>query len=155
MDPRLSAAFAVAILVPGLHAAAQTHRSYQLDPFAQATSGDERCPEAKPPALDEQEMRVQAHSRAERGTSCCLAGTCECGGPYKHDSEINERVIAAVRADMRFRNASVWVTTTRGFVTLRGCVRSAAGKSALERLVRRQAGVVLVWNEVAAKRAGK
>ena len=65
-------------------------------------------------------MRAQAHSRAERGTSCCLAGTCECGGPYKHDAEINHRVVQAIKDDKRLRDTAVWVTTTRGFVTLAG-----------------------------------
>ncbi len=132
-----------------LHVDAQTSQSYLLDPFAQATSGYDRCPAVKPPVLDEQQMRAQAHSRAERGTSCCLAGTCECGGPYQHDAQINDRVVEAIRADRRFRDTSVWVTTTRGFVSLQGCVRSPMQKSALGRLVKRQPGVVLVWNETA------
>ena len=92
-------------------------------------------------------MRAQAHSRVERGTSCCLAGTCECGGSYKHDPEINARVAVAIRHDSRFRDASIWITTTRKFVTLQGCVRTPAQKRALERLVRRQPDVALVWNE--------
>ena len=128
---------------------AEPPRTYQLDPFSQATSGYAACPSVEPPLLDEQQMRAQAHSRAERGTSCCLAGTCECGGAYKHDPEINDRVIAALRRDARFRDTSVWVTTTRGFVTLQGCVHNASQKGALERLVKRQEGVALVWNETA------
>ena len=145
------AAFAIATLCFALRVDAQTSLSYLLDPFAQATSGDERCPAAKPPVLDEQQMRSQAHSRAERGTSCCLAGTCDCGGPYKHDAEINDRVVEAIRADKRFRDTAVWVTTTRGFVSLQGCVRSPAQKNALAQVVKRQAGVALVWNEVTTK----
>ena len=128
-------------------AAEEAPRTYQLDPFSQATSGDTACPPVKPPVLDEQEMRAQAHSRAERGTSCCLAGTCACGGAYKRDPEINDHVADAVRRDARFRGTSIWVTTTRGFVTLQGCVRNASQRRALERLVKRQEGVVLVWNE--------
>jgi hypothetical protein len=149
------AALAVAMLCFAFRVDAQTSLSYLLDPFAQATSGDERCPAAKPPILDEQQMRSQAHSRAERGTSCCLAGTCECGGPYKHDAEINDRVVEAIRVDKRFRDSAVWVTTTRGFVTLRGCVRNPAQKNALAQVVKRQAGVALVWNEVAIGRKEK
>jgi hypothetical protein len=121
--------------------------SYQLDPFEQATAGFAACPTVAPPVLTSEQMRAQAHSRAERGTSCCLAGTCECGGSYKHDPEINARVAAAIRNDARFRNASIWITTTRKFVTLQGCVRTPAQKRALERLVRRQPDVALVWNE--------
>jgi osmotically-inducible protein OsmY len=128
-------------------APAEEPRTYQLDPFTQATGGYPGCPQGKPPVLSEQEMRITAHERAERGTSCCLAGTCECGGAYKHDPEINERVAKAVRDNARFRDTSVWVTTMRKFVTLQGCVRSGAQKSALERLVKRQPDVAIVWNE--------
>jgi len=134
-----------ALIVSG--APADEPRTYQLDPFAQATSGYARCPEAKPPVLTEQEMRTTAHQRVERGTSCCLAGTCECGGAYKHDSEINARVVDAIASDARFRNTSIWVTTTRKFVTLEGCVRTTTQKKALEQLAKRQADVAIVWNE--------
>ena len=130
-----------------LSAAAEEPRTYQLDPFVQATGGYAGCPAASPPVLTEQEMRATAHQRVERGTSCCLAGTCECGGAYKRDPEINERVAAAIRADRRFRDTSVWVTTTRKFVTLEGCVRSATQSNALERLVKHQPDVAIVWNE--------
>jgi osmotically-inducible protein OsmY len=92
-------------------------------------------------------MRVQAHERAERGTSCCLAGTCECGGAYKRDPEINDRVIAAIRGDKRFRDTSVWVTTMRKFVTLQGCTRAEWQRKSLERLVKHQPDVAIVWNE--------
>ena len=92
-------------------------------------------------------MRTSAHERAERGTSCCLAGTCECGGAYKRDPEINERVAKAVRDARSFRDTSIWITTTRKFVTLQGCVRTRAQQRALERLVKRQPDVAIVWNE--------
>src|SRR5215831_6566998 len=139
------AAFASATALCG--AAAEEQRTYQLDPFAQATGGYIGCPVVKPPVLTEEEMRSTAHQRVERGTSCCLAGTCECGGAYKRDPEINERVIAAIRGDSRLGDTSIWVTTTRKFVTLQGCVRNAAQKRALEQLVRRQPDVAIVWNE--------
>src|SRR5438067_9620898 len=128
---------------------AEEPRTYQLDPFTQATAGYADCPEVKPPVLTEQEMRTTAHQRVERGTSCCLAGACECGGAYKRDPEINDRVVATIRADKRFRDTSVWVTTTRKFVTLQGCVRTTAQRKALERLVKRQPDVAIVWNETA------
>ena len=138
---------AFVVVTVAFSASAEEPRTYQLDPFTQATGGYAGCPEGKPPILNEQEMRITAHERAERGTSCCLAGTCECGGAYKHDLEINERVAKAVRDDQRFRDTSVWVTTMRKFVTVEGCVRNAAQKKALEQLVKRQADVAIVWNE--------
>jgi BON domain-containing protein len=150
-------AVSLAIVTFGSPLLAEEPRTYQLDPFAQATSGYAGCPEAKPPILTEQEMRTTAHQRVERGTSCCLAGTCECGGAYKRDPEINERVAKAVREDRRFRDTSIWVTTTRKFVTLQGCVRSRSQKSALERMVKRVPDVAIVWNEttVGTKPAAK
>lgn len=147
--PRICRLPAIALIIVAIaaSAAAEEPRTYQLDPFTQATSGYPGCPQGKPPILTEQEMRITAHERAERGTSCCLAGTCECGGAYKHDPEINERVARAVRDSGRFRDSSVWLTTMRKFVTLQGCVRSRAQQSALERLVKRQPDVAIVWNE--------
>jgi hypothetical protein len=144
---RLRVLLALTGVLGCLAAAADEPRTYQLDPFGQATGGFAGCPAGKPPVLTEQEMRVQAHERAERGTSCCLAGTCECGGAYKRDPEINDRVIAAIHADKRFRDTSVWVTTMRKFVTLQGCVRSRPQGKALEQLVKRQSDVAIVWNE--------
>jgi hypothetical protein len=137
----------IAAIAFAASALAQPARTYQLDPFAQATAGYVGCPEAPPPLLTEQEMRIQAHERAERGTSCCLAGTCECGGAYRRDPEINARVAAVIAADGRFRDSSVWVTTMRKFVTLQGCVRSKRQKQWLEQLVKKQPDVVIVWNE--------
>ena len=52
-----------------------------------------------------------------------------------------------MRDDRRFRDTSVWITTTRKFVTLQGCARNTAQKKALERLVKRQTDVAIVWNE--------
>jgi hypothetical protein len=128
-------------------ALADPARTYQLDPFAQATSGYAACPAVPPPLLDEQEMRTQAHSRAERGTSCCLAGTCPCGGAYSKDFDINAAVVSAIAADAGLTGSSVWVTTTRRFVTLQGCVRSTRQRRLLEQRVKAVAGVELVWNE--------
>jgi len=146
---------AAGLLALALSAAAQTPQTYQLDPFTRATSGDSTCPEVKPPVLTEQEMRAQAHSRVERGTSCCLAGTCPCGGAYRRDPEINDSVAHAIQADRRFRDTSVWVTTTRQFVTLQGCVRSNAQRRALENFVKRLPDVALVWNETSVSKSNR
>ena len=88
-----------------------------------------------------------ALERPQRGTSCCLVGTCECGGAYRRDPEINARVAAAIATDARFRDSSIWVKTMRKLVTLQGCVRSTRQKQWLEQLVKRQADVAIVWNE--------
>lgn len=120
--------------------------SFQLDPFGQATHGSAACPIVKPPLLTEEEMRTEAHVRVERGTYCALEGTCKPGGAYRRDPEINAEVVAAISADARFRDTSVWVTTSRGWVTLEGCVRSYRQRKALVAFVTKQPNVVRVFD---------
>src|SRR5512132_1446123 len=116
------AALVAVAATPGCAHAAET---YQLDPFAQATSGFAGCPAIAPPLVSADEMRAQAHVRSERGLRCAMEGTCEPGGSYKRDPEVNERVRAAIAADARFAKTSIGLTTSRKWVTLEGCVRSA------------------------------
>lgn len=127
-------------------AAAHAAPTYQLDPFAQATSGFAGCPDVAPPLLGEDEMRAEAHVRAERGTRCAMDGTCEPGGAYKRDAEVNERVRAAIAGEPRFAKTSIWLTTTRKWVTLEGCVRSRGEKRALDAFVHKQPLVERVFD---------
>jgi BON domain len=120
----------------------------QLDPFGQATAGFARCPPVPPPRLTPDEMRASAHARAERGTRCAMEGTCEPGGVYRRDPEINAQVIAAIAGDPRFRDTAVWVTTSRHWVTLQGCVRGTAQRKALVAFVGRQPRVERVFDEL-------
>ena len=156
MSPRQFALVVLAVVVlaiawvapPPAHAADGHGERVQLDPFARATAGDAACPEQPPPLLDAADARNEAHVRVERGLRCAMDGSCEPGGAYKRDPEINERVRSAVAADARFAGTSVWITTTRRWVTLQGCVRTASQRRALVRLVRAQAGVERVFDEL-------
>jgi hypothetical protein len=125
----------------------------QLDPFAQATRGDPACPAQPPPLITPQEARVEAHVRAERGTRCALEGTCEPGGAYRRDPEINARVRDLIAADRRFADTSVWVTTSRGWVTLQGCVHGGAQRRSLVSLVSHATRVERVFDELKVTRA--
>jgi hypothetical protein len=127
-------------------AAAQT--PVQLDPFAQATAGLPACPLVQPRLYTPDEMRTEAHVRSERGTRCALEGTCEPGGAYKRDAEINDHVRAAIGADHRFTQTAVWITTSRKWVTLKGCVRTGAQRTALLAVVRKQPSVERVFDEL-------
>jgi len=120
----------------------------QLDPFGRATAGLAACPVVAPPRLTPDEMRASAHARAERGTRCAMEGTCEPGGAYRRDPEINAQVIAAIAGDARFGDTSVWVTTSRHWVTLQGCVRSTAQRKALAAFVGKQPRVERVFDEL-------
>ena len=120
----------------------------QLDPFAQATAGMAACPTAKPRFFSVDEMRTEAHVRSERGTRCALEGTCEAGGAYKRDPEINEQVRAVIATEKRFTDSSVWVTTSRKWVSLKGCVRSNSQRKALVNFVSKQPSVERVFDEL-------
>jgi len=119
----------------------------QLDPFARATHGDPRCAAPAPPLLTKEQVERGAHARAERGTRCAMEGTCEPGGAYRRDPEINEAARAAIAADARFATSSVWLTTSRAWVTLQGCVRDAAQRRALVATVEALPRVVQVFDE--------
>lgn len=119
----------------------------QLDPFAQATRGHPSCPAPSPPLLTREQVERGAHARAERGTRCAMEGKCEPGGAYRRDPEINEAARAAIAADKRFASASVWLTTSRGWVTLQGCVRDAVQRLELEEAVKKLPRVVQVFDE--------
>ena len=124
-----------------------------IDPFAQATAGQPKCPPVKPRLLTPDEVRAETHARVERGTRCAMEGTCEPGGAYRRDPEINAQVKGAIGADARFRDTSVWVTTSRRWVTLEGCVQSNVQRKALLAFVTKQPKVERVFDEL--KRLGK
>ena len=129
-------------------ASAAPEDSILLDPFVQATHGYAGCPAPAPPFLTPEQARTQAHVRSERGLRCAMEGKCEPGGAYRRDPETNERVRALIVGDARFANASIWVTTSRKWVTLQGCVHSSAQRNALVALVATQPGVERVFDEL-------
>jgi hypothetical protein len=120
----------------------------QLDPFAQVTHGFPACPQIAPPLLRPDQARNESHVRVERGLRCAMEGKCEPGGAYKRDPEINERMRAAIAGDPRFSDTSLWVTTSRKWVTLEGCVKSTAQRKALVAFVAGQRDVERVFDEV-------
>jgi osmotically-inducible protein OsmY len=120
----------------------------QLDPFAQATAGDAKCAQVKPRLVTLEEAQTQAHARVERGTRCAMEGTCEPGGAYRRDPEINEAVREAIASDKRFADTSVWITTSRKWVTLEGCVHGSAQRKALVSFVAKQPRVEKVFDSL-------
>lgn len=137
-----------AIALLGLSVGASAEPLVQLDPFAQATSGMRNCAVPPAPLMTEQEARAESHARVERGTRCAMEGTCEPGGAYRHDPELNEQVRSLIAADGRFVTSSVWLTTSRRWVTLRGCVRSPSQRRTLVEAVKHARGVERVFDEL-------
>lgn len=134
-------------------AAVRADDRVQLDPFAQATRSYPQCPAVAPPLLAPEQAQHEAHARVERGLRCAMEGKCEPGGAYKRDPEINERVRAAIAGDARFADTSVWLTTTRRWVTLRGCVRGGAQRKSLVAFVAKLPDVEKVFDELATSAA--
>ena len=118
------------------------------DPFVQITTGIRNCPTPEGPGYTTQEARLQAHYRAERGTSCYRDGRCRLPNAYLYDKEIMPRVEKAILIDGRFSATSVWAEGQRRWVTLKGCVSSSEESAALEKLVRNLDDVESVVNEL-------
>ena len=106
------------------------------DPFIRVTNGLPACPEPEAPVYTEEEFRAQAHDRAQRGTSCWLAGRCRLANAYLYDHEIIPRVRIALIAGNRFAGTSVWALGQRRFVWLMGCVQTAEQAAEIERIVK-------------------
>jgi hypothetical protein len=150
VDSRRSRGAALLAFALFAYAPAHGEDKVQLDPFARATHGFPACPEQSPPLLSAEAARVESHVRVERGLRCAMEGKCEPGGAYKRDPEVNERIRALLAADRRFADTSIWVTTTRKWVTLEGCVHSLAQRKAAVTLVAKQPDVERVFDELSA-----
>lgn len=94
------------------------------DPFVAVLAG-RPCPAPLGPAYTAAEMRQEAHYRAERGTSCWLAGTCREPNAYRYDRPNAEAVTARLRADPRLATSAIWIVAQARFISLLGCVESA------------------------------
>ena len=141
----------MAVAVIGGAALADSRANYFNDPFVQVTNGIADCPVPEGPLITEAEMRAQAHSRAERGTSCFLSGRCRLPNSYLYDKEIIPRVQKAILADGHFADTSVWAEGQRRWVWLKGCVRRKEQAKALEQLVRGLADVEAVINQLVVR----
>ena len=62
------------------------------DPFLQVTGAIAACAPRAKSSVTQEQMRVEAHSRAERGTSCYQSGRCRLPNSYTYDKEIIPRV---------------------------------------------------------------
>lgn len=148
----------------GLAAACQAQapeptRNWFDDPFFQLASGVPDCPLPAGPFVTEAEHRAEAHHRAEKGTSCWLAGECERANAYAYDRDIAAALRAALERDAplvsRLSASSLWVTVQGRIVTFQGCASDTALAPALEawarRLPRVQQAVAALRTDPAAR----
>ena len=110
------------------------------DPFLQATAG-RPCPAPLGPAYTEAELRVEAHSRIERGTTCWLQGLCDEPNAYRYDAANATAAVLALRRDPTLAGTTIWLTAQRRFVYLEGCVADLAQARRAEALVKALADV--------------
>ena len=89
----------------------------------------------RPPGYTEEEVRKEAHVRAQHGTSCYYSGRCRLPNSYLYDKEIIPRVQTYIREDGRFNDTSLWILGERRIVTIMGCVKTKEQAEALERTV--------------------
>ena len=96
-------------------------RNWYDDPFFQVSAALPDCPPPAGPFVTETEMRVQSHHRAEKGTSCWLAGECDRPTAYAYDRDIASAFQAALHAGKAFPRSSLWVTVQGRVVYIEGC----------------------------------
>ncbi len=106
------------------------------DPFFQVSAAVPDCPLPAGPFVDESERRVQAHRRAEKGTTCWLARECERPNAYAYDREIATALQAALRERDPFAGTTLWVTVQGRVVYIEGCAAHASQIAALEAFAR-------------------
>lgn len=106
------------------------------DPFEAVSADITGCPEPRGPRMTAAEARVQAHHRAERGTSCWLRGECSEPNAFRYDRGIAAALEPALRGTAALHPSSLWFTVQGRVVYLEGCVQGAAQAAELETLAR-------------------
>jgi len=127
------------VLGLGLAAAARSAeelRNWFDDPFFQISSSLPDCPLPAGPFVSEADKRVQAHRRAEKGTTCWLAGECERPNAYAYDRDIAEAFRKAVSNPDRLAGTTLWVTVQGRVLYIEGCALQNSSVVAVEALAR-------------------
>jgi hypothetical protein len=125
------------------------------DPFFQITSALPGCPLPAGPFTPESDLRVQAHRRAEKGTTCWLAHECDRPNAYAYDADIATAFQGAVREHNPFPDTTLWVTVQGRVLYLEGCVAQASQAAAIEafatRLPHVQQAIAIVRSDASTR----
>ncbi len=130
--PLFLCGLAALLQLPAQAQPAPEKKNWFDDPFFQVSAGLPGCPVPEGPLLTQEEQRQEAHWRAERGTSCWLAGQCRDSNAYRYDKTLAPQVEAALKSLPGIAGSSVWVVLQRRWVFLQGCVASPGQALALE-----------------------
>jgi len=79
---------------------------------------------------------VQAHRRAEKGTTCWLAGECDRPNAYAYDRDIAEAFRKAMAGADRLPGTTLWVTVQGRVLYIEGCALQNSSIAAVEALAR-------------------
>lgn len=126
-------------------------RNWFDDPFFQISADVADCPVPAGPFVDESERRVQAHHRAERGTTCWLARECEQPNAYAYDRDIASAFRDAARERNPFAATTLWVTVQGRVVYIEGCATADAQIAPIEDYAR---AIPYVQQAIAIVRVG-
>ncbi len=122
------------------------------DPFEAVSADIADCPEPRGPRVTAAEARVQAHHRAERGTTCWLQGECSEPNAFRYDAGIATALRERLKGAAALKPSSLWFTVQGRIVYLEGCVARAEQGPELETLAR---GLPDVQQALALVRVGQ
>jgi hypothetical protein len=129
------------------------------DPYFALSAQVAGCPEPLGPRITEAEQRAQAHHRAERGTSCWLAGQCARPNAFLYDRDIAAALAERAAGHALFEHSALWATVQGRAVFIEGCVRDIAIAPQLEAFARAipyvQQAAALVYADLAGPPAYK
>jgi hypothetical protein len=111
-------------------------RNWFDDPFFQISDDLHDCPLPAGPFTTEADKRVAAHRRAEKGTTCWLAGECDRPNAYVYDADIARAFQEALAQHNPFAHSTLWVTVQGRVVYIEGCVADASVAPKLESFAR-------------------
>jgi hypothetical protein len=123
-------------VAPAFAQSGEELRNWFNDPFFQISARLPDCPLPAGPFVTESERRVQAHHRAEKGTTCWLAKECDRPNAYAYDQDIAASFQAAVREKNPFPETTLWVTVQGRVLYIEGCAAEESAIAAIESFAR-------------------
>jgi len=132
----IASALVLGLALAAVARSAEELRNWFDDPFFQISSSLPDCPVPAGPFVSESDKRVQAHRRAEKGTTCWLAGECDRPNAYAYDRDIAEAFRQAVAGPDRLPGTTLWVTVQGRVLYIEGCALQNSSLAAVEALAR-------------------
>jgi hypothetical protein len=115
---------------------AEELRNWFNDPFFQISASVPDCPLPLGPLMSESEKRVQAHHRAEKGTTCWLAKQCDRPNAYAYDQDIADSFRKAVAGGDGLRGTTLWATVQGRVLYIEGCALDDSAAARVEAMAR-------------------